>query len=89
MKSALMSRFDFTQPANIFQVGQHRNTLFRWARHGHRGVRLKTFRCGRFAFTTRRKIEEFFADCTNAHDDGQADTEHDRDDEAALDELGV
>lgn len=36
-------------------------TLYRWAVHGLRGRKLKTFRIGTKLYTTRNDLEEFLA----------------------------
>ena len=75
--------------SKFFPDNPHVNTLRRWAKSGHNGVRLKTFRVGRFAYTTRRKIEEFFDGCTAQYEAELSDTPQDRADEAVLNSLGV
>lgn len=39
----------------------HVTTLWRWATHGLRGVRLETIKVGGCPYTTRRALRDFFA----------------------------
>ena len=78
-----------SQASKFFPGNPSVNTLRRWSKAGYRGVRLSTFRSGRFACTTKRRIADFHDGCTAAHEASVSDTPQDRADEAALDSLGV
>ncbi|MCC7389830.1 MAG: DUF1580 domain-containing protein [Phycisphaerales bacterium] len=51
------------------------STLFRWARHGLRGVRLEVIQLGGTKYTTRSALERFFARLSDT-EDGRAGGEH-------------
>jgi hypothetical protein len=48
-------------PARRGDRPTHASCLFRWAKHGLRGVRLETLRVGGTLCTSREALERFFA----------------------------
>lgn len=55
-------RLSFAQAAR--RVGVNPSTVWRWALHGVRGVRLESFSIGAKRFTTTNFLEEFTEACS-------------------------
>ena len=73
----------------------HPSTLYRWASHGYRGVRLEVIRVGSTLCTSREALQRFFERITEADPHLSAkrtvlisDEEH-REFEHRLDDIGV
>ena len=62
-----VSRFiTLEKAAKLIPDRCHVNTVRRWGSRGHKGIRLKTWRCGRRILTTEAAINEFIAATTEA-----------------------
>lgn len=66
----------------------HASTLYRWARHGLRGVRLEVIRVGGTLCTSTEALQRFF-DRLTAAACNSTESPEDRAVESELDELGI